>query len=167
VIAPIREASEESDLIEQIGDGILMLIAFASLRETLWHACRIVFRLIDLTLAPEPLKIAEQLNRASDPRWSVSVLLVALPLFLITFWMFSARLENNPLLRHGKLFIVVLVLFVLDATVTAVTTIPVLLYGLISDAAILSTILKTTTIAIVYGVLLAYLVGELQKAASP
>jgi hypothetical protein len=113
----MRDASEEGDLIEQIGDGILMLITFAALRETLLHACRIVFRLIDLALSPEPLKIAEQLNRASDPRWSVSVLLVALPLFLIAFRMLSARLENNPLLRHGKLFIVVLVLFVLDAMV--------------------------------------------------
>jgi hypothetical protein len=163
----MRDASEEGDLIEQIGDGILMLITFAALRETLLHACRIVFRLIDLALSPEPLKIAEQLNRASDPRWSVSVLLVALPLFLIAFRMLSARLENNPLLRHGKLFIVVLVLFVLDAMVTAVTTIPVLLFSLISDAAVLSSVLKTTAIAIVYGACLAYLIGELKKAASP
>jgi len=166
VIVPMRDASEESDLAGQIADGALVLVAFASLRVTLWHASVVAFRLIDLALAPEPLTIAEQLNQASDPRWSVSILLVTLPVFLIAFRMLSARLENNPSLHHGKFFVLVLALLVLDTIMTVVTTIPGFLVSFLSETAALSSLLKIATIATVYGAFFAYLVCELRLSVS-
>jgi hypothetical protein len=159
VIVPLREASEENDLAEQIGAGILMLVAFVALRMTLWHAADVIFRLIDLAFAPEPLMIAERLNRASDPRRSVSVLLVALPVFIVAFRMFSKRLDRHPSLLHGKLLVVALALFVLDTTIVALTTIPAFLFNLISDAAALPNLFKIVAFSTVYGALLAFLWG--------
>jgi hypothetical protein len=145
---------------------VLCWLRFLRCARRFGTSARFFFRLIDLSLAREPLLLAEQLHSGSDPRWSVSVLLVTLPLFLVSFWMLSTRLERSASLRHGKLYISALALPVLSAIFTIVTTIPVFLFALFSDTAILSNLLKIAAVASVYGVFLGYLIGELRRAAS-
>jgi hypothetical protein len=166
VNAPPRHAAEDNDLIVQIGDALLMLVTFGALRETLQHANYILFRLIDLALAGEPLALAEQLNRGTDPLWSVSTLMVTLPLSLVAFRIFSTRLERSPSLGHGKMFIFLLVLLVLDTIIVIAGSIPALLFTVIAGADVLPSLLKTASVAVVRGCFLTYLVSELRWAAS-
>jgi hypothetical protein len=165
VVAPKRNAREETDFVEQVGYGVLVLVTFASLRATVWHSSHILFRLIDLASAPEPLLIAERLHRASDPRWSVSVLLVTLPVFLAGFWVFTAHFRSNSSVARGKFLILVLAALLLDSLVILVSTTSVFLFTLMSDTPTLPNLLKIVTTATVYGALLAYLVGEMRRAA--
>lgn len=158
-------ALKDTDFVEQVGYGVLVLVTFASLRATVWHANHILFRLIDLALAPEPLLIAERLHRASDPRWSVSVLLVALPVFLAGFWMLTPRSGSGSLIARGKFLILVLAAFLLDSLVILVSTTSIFLFMLMSDTPALPSLLKIAATATVYGALLAYLVGEMRRAA--
>ena len=164
MIAPARDISKETDLIEQIGDVVLIVIAFAALRATLSNACSIGFHLVDLAMAPEPLAIAQQAYRAADPRWNVSVLIVSLPIFLIAFWKLSARLDANPAIHRSKFFLVVLALLFLDTALVATTTIPSFLFGVISDFPIAPALFKIAIVVVIYGAFLVYLLDELRKA---
>jgi len=86
---------DQTDFAGHVRFGLLVLVTLFSLRVVMWHAAGVALRLIDLALSPGPLLIAERLNESSDPRWSVSVLLVALPLFLGGFAILAPRLEEN------------------------------------------------------------------------
>lgn len=160
-----RNAFDETDIVQQIGYGVLVLVTFASLRPVAWHANRVLFRLIDLAFAPEPLMVAERLQRASDPRWSVSVLLVTLPVFLAGFWILAARLRRGSSAVSGKFLIFVLAALFLNSFVILVTTTSIFLFTMMLDAPAAPNLLKIVTTTVVYGVLLGYLVGEMRRTS--
>jgi hypothetical protein len=164
--APAREGPKQSDLIEQIGDGVLIVIAFAALRTTLSEVCSIGFHLIDLAMAPEPLATAQQAYRAADPRWNVSALIVSLPIFLIAFWKLAARLDANAAIHRSKFFLIVLALLFLDTARVAATTIPSFLFGVISGFPIAPALFKIAIVVMIYGFFLVYLLDELRKAGA-
>ena len=73
------------------------------MRTAIWHATGVALRLIDLALSSQPLLTAERLNESSDPRWNVSVLLIALPLFLGGYAILAHSLEEDlPVARRAK-----------------------------------------------------------------
>jgi hypothetical protein len=60
--------SIETNWAAHVGDGILMLAAFGSLRATLSLNTSIGFRMIDLAYFPGSRTLALEMNRGSDPR---------------------------------------------------------------------------------------------------
>jgi hypothetical protein len=164
LLAPAREGPKESDLVEQIGDVVVLAIAFAALRSILGNSCVIGFHLVDLAMAPESSLVAQRAYRAGDPGWNVSVLIVALPIFLIAFWKLAARLEANAAIHRNKLFLIVLALLFVDTAMVAVTTIPSFLFEVISGTSMASALFKMAIVVVLYGAFLAYLLDELRKA---
>ena len=156
---------DQADFAGHIRFGLLVLVTLFSLRVVLWHAATVALRLIDLALSSEPLLIAERLNETSDPRWSVSVLLVALPVFLGSFATLAPRLEHDLPVARSWILIVGLALLFLDTLVGLLGADLISIFALTSERSTDATLLKMATTTLVLGAVLGYTGWEISVAA--
>jgi hypothetical protein len=156
---------DQADFAGHVRFGLLVLVTLFSLRVVIWHAAGVALRLIDLALSPGPLLIAERLNESSDPRWSVSVLLVALPLFLGGFAILAPRLEQNLPAVRSQILIAGLALLFLDTLVGLLGADLMSIFTLTSERSTDAVLLKMATTTLVLGAVLGYAGWEISQAA--
>ncbi len=159
-----QRTSIEIDWVAQVGDGILMLAAFGTLRATLSLSAAIGFRLIDLSYFPGSWTLAMEMNRSSDPRQALSALVVMLPVFLASYWLLCRRLNDNEDLAHGKMHVIVLGLFCLDTLFGAGLSIPGFVYAIIAGETPEPALVKLAIALAAYGFLLGFFGVQLRKA---
>jgi hypothetical protein len=156
--------SIEANWADHVGDGILMLAAFGSLRATLSLTASIGFRIIDLAYFPGSRALALEMNRGSDPTFGLSVLVVAVPLFLTTYWLLCRRLDDNWSLAHSRLHVIILGLFCLDTLFAAARSIPFFVYAILTGQSPEPHIAKLVVAIAAYGFLLGHFALQLRKA---
>lgn len=159
-----QRTSLETDWAGQVGDGILMLAAFATLRATVTLSAGIGFRLVDLGYFQGSWTLAMEMNRASDPRGALSALVVMLPLFLVSYWMLCRRLNDNWELAHGRLHVIVLGLFCLDTLFGAALSVPGFVFAIVAGETPEVQVAKLLIALGAYGFLLGFFGTQLQKA---
>jgi hypothetical protein len=156
--------SIETNWAAHVGDGILMLAAFSSLRETLSLTASIGFRMIDLAYFPGSRTLALEMNRGSDPRFGLSVLVVAAPLFLATYGLLCRHLNGDWSLEHSRLHVIILGLFCLDTLFAAARSIPFFVYAILMGQSPEPHIAKLVVAVAAHGFLLGYFALQLRKA---
>ena len=156
---------DQADFAGHVKFGLLVLVTLFSLRVVIWHAAGVALRLIDLALSSEPLLIAERLNQSSDPRWNVSVLLVALPLFLGRFAILAPRLEEDLPVARSRILIAAMALLFLDTLVGLLGAELISIFTLTSERSTDAALLKMATTTLILGAVLGYTGWEISRAA--
>jgi hypothetical protein len=165
-LAPRRYArSDKGDFAGHVGFGLLVLVTLFSLRVAIWHATSITLHLIDLALSSEPLLTAERLNEGADQRWSVSVLVIALPLFLGGFAILAHRLEDDLPIARSRILIAGLALLFLDTLVGLLGADLMSIFNLTSERSMDAALLKMTATTLILGAVLGYAGWEISRAA--
>ena len=156
---------DQADFAGHVRFGLLVLVTLFSLRVAVWHAASVTLRLIDLTLSSAPLLTAERLNENSDPRWNVSVLLVALPLFLGGFAMLAPRLEENLSVVRSRILIAGMAVLFLDTLVGLLGADLISIFTLTSERSMDAALLKMAATTLILGAVLGYTGWEITRAA--
>lgn len=157
--------SEQFDFAGHVGFALLVVVTLFSLRVLIWHATSVAQRLIDLALSSQPLLTAERLNVHSDPRWSVSVLLVALPVFLAGFAILAPRLEQGLSVGRSRILIAGLALLFLDTMAGLLGVELISVFTLTTECSMDAALLKMATTTLMLGAVLAYTAWEISGAA--
>ncbi|MGA2485634.1 MAG: hypothetical protein ABSF49_06570 [Roseiarcus sp.] len=141
-----------------------MVVTLFSLRVAIWQATSIVLHLIDLALSTQPLLTAERLNEGADQRWSVSVLVVSLPLFLGGFAILAHRLEQDLPVARAWILIAGLALLFLDILAGLLSADLMSILNLTSELSMDAAMLKLTATTLILGAVLGYAGWEISKA---
>ena len=165
-MAPRRYArSDSADLAGHVGFGLLVLVTLISLRVAIWRATSIILHLIDLALSSEPLPTAERLSEGADQRWSVLVLVVALPIFLGGFAILAHRLEEELPVARFRILIAGLALLFLDTLVGLLGADLTSMLNLMSEPSMDAALLKMTATTLILGAVLGYAGWEIARTA--
>jgi len=156
--------SNQADFAGHIGFGLLVVVTLFSLRVAIWQATSIVLHLIDLALSTQPLLTAERLNEVADQRWSVSVLVVSLPLFLGGFAILAHRLEQDLPVARAWILIAGLALLFLDTLAGLLSADLMSILNLTSELSMDAAMLKLTATTLILGAVLGYAGWEISKA---
>ncbi len=156
--------SNQADFAGNIGFGLLVVVTLFSLRVAIWQATSIVLHLIDLALSTQPLLTAERLNEVADQRWSVSVLVVSLPLFLGGFAILAHRLEQDLPVARAWILIAGLALLFLDTLAGLLSADLMSILNLTSELSMDAAMLKLTATTLILGAVLGYAGWEISKA---
>jgi len=156
--------SNQADFAGHIGFGLLVVVTLFSLRVAIWQATSIVLHLIDLALSTQPLLTAERLNEGADQRWSVSVLVVSLPLFLGGFAILAHRLEQDLPVARAWILIAGLALLFLDTLAGLLSADLMSILNLTSELSMDAAMLKLTATTLILGAVLGYAGWEISKA---
>jgi len=156
--------SNQADFAGNIGFGLLVVVTLFSLRVAIWQATSIVLHLIDLALSTQPLLTAERLNEGADQRWSVSVLVVSLPLFLGGFAILAHRLEQDLPVARAWILIAGLALLFLDTLAGLLSADLMSILNLTSELSMDAAMLKLTATTLILGAVLGYAGWEISKA---
>lgn len=156
--------SNQADFAGHIGFGLLVVVTLFSLRVAIWQATSIVLHLIDLALSTQPLLTAERLNEGADQRWSVSVLVVSLPLFLGGFAILAHRLEQDLPVARAWILIAGLALLFLDILAGLLSADLMSILNLTSELSMDAAMLKLTATTLILGAVLGYAGWEISKA---
>jgi hypothetical protein len=165
-LIPRRHArSDEAEFAGHVGFGLIVVVTLIALRTAIWHATGVALRLIDLALSSQPLLTAERLNESSDPRWNVSVLLIALPLFLGGYAILAPRLEEDLPVVRARILIAGLALLFLDTLAGLLGADLISIFTLTSERSMDAALLKMATTTLLLGALLGYAGWEISQAA--
>ena len=156
--------SNQAAFAGHIGFGLLVVVTLFSLRVAIWQATSIVLHLIDLALSTQPLLTAERLNEGADQRWSVSVLVVSLPLFLGGFAILAHRLEQDLPVARAWILIAGLALLFLDILAGLLSADLMSILNLTSELSMDAAMLKLTATTLILGAVLGYAGCEISKA---
>ena len=149
--------SKQSGFAGDVGFGLLVLVALLSLRVAIRHAIGIALHLIDLALSSQPLLTAERLNENADQRWSVSVLVISLPVFLGGFAILAHRLEEDLPIARSRILIAGFALLLLGADVMSI-------FDLADAGSMDAALLKMTATTLILGAVLGYAGWEISRA---
>ena len=141
-------------------EAFLYLVLFTTLYIAAYALGKLCFDFIEQAF-PDPLHSSG--NSARSIRWSMSLLIVALPIFLFTTYRVRRLLEEDPTkagsptrkwLTYIALFIAVAFLFGDFAT---------LVFGVLGGELTLRFILKVTTVAVIAGAIFSYYLYDLKR----
>ena len=156
--------SDKVDVADLVGFGLLVVVTLASLRFAIWRITSIVAHLIDLALSSEPMLTAERLNEGADQRWSVTVLVVALPLFLGGYAILAARLDDNLSIARSRVLIVGLGLLFVDTLVGLLGADFISIFNLMDAPSMDAAMTKIAATTLILGAVLAYAGWEISQA---
>ncbi len=156
--------SKQSGFAGDVGFGLLVLVALLSLRVAIRHAIGIALHLIDLALSSQPLLTAERLNENADQRWSVSVLVISLPVFLGGFAILAHRLEEDLPIARSRILIAGFALLFLDTLVGLLGADVMSIFDLADAGSMDAALLKMTATTLILGAVLGYAGWEISRA---
>jgi len=141
------------------------LILFAALYAAAFSLGALVFELIDRSF-PDPLEIqSPNFMRASDDRirWDISIIIVAFPLFFLTFRAVTRAVAKDPTKRASRprKWLTYLTLFVAGMALVGDTA--VLIYNMLGGELTIRFLLKVATIAIIAGGMFSYFILDMRK----
>lgn len=156
--------SKKADFAGHVGFGLLVLVTLFSLRVAIWRVIGIALHLIDLALSAQPLLTAERLNESADQRWSVAVLVIALPVFLGGFAVLAHRLEDDLPVVRFRILIAGLALLFLDTLVGLLGADFMSIIDFADARSMDAALLKTTATTLILGAVLGYAGWEISRA---
>jgi hypothetical protein len=157
-------SSKQADFAGHVGFALLVLVTLFSLRVAIAHVTSIGLHLIDLALSSQPLLTAERLNESADQRWSVTVLVITLPLFLGGFAILAHRIEEDLPIARSWILIAGLALLFLDTLVGLLGADLMSILNLTSERSMDAALLKLAATTLVLGAVLAYSGWEILQA---
>lgn len=138
------------------------LILFAALYATAASIGALIFELIDRRF-PDPLsKISIQLSNGSI-RWDMSWIIVAFPLFIVTFRSVTRAITADPTKRASRprKWLTYLTLFVAGAFLVGDAA--TLVYNALGGELTIRFVLKVATIAVIAGGIFSFFLGEMRQ----
>ncbi len=156
--------SDKADFAGLLGFGLLVVVTLLSLRVAIWRVTSIAAHLIDLALSSEPMLTAERLNEGADQRWSVSVLVLALPVFLGGYAILAARLEENLPVARSRVLIAGLALLFLDTLVGLFSADFISIFNLMDAPSMDAAMAKMAATTLILGAVLGYAGWEISRA---
>lgn len=144
------------------GEVFLYLIMFAALYDTAFSLGSMAFQFIDRAL-PDPARADQWNNFASEVRWDVSSLLVAFPLFLVTFRSANKSIAANPARRGSRprKWLTYLTLFV--AALVLAGDLITLVYNVLGGELAIRFALKVAVIAAIAGSVFLYFLTDIRR----
>ena len=141
----------------------IYLILFSALYVAAYHIGALVFELIDRRF-PDPLQ-NQYLARTSDDRirWNVSAIVVAFPIFILTFRAVTRAIASDPARRlsRPRKWLTYLTLFV--AGVSLVGDVTFLVYNALGGELTARFLLKVATIGIIAGGIFAFFLADMRQ----
>jgi hypothetical protein len=140
------------------------LILFAALYAAAFHVGSLLFALID-RIFPDPLQNYSYVVRSADEqiRWSISVIVVALPIFVFTFRAMTRALARDPTKRASRprKWLTYLTLFFVS--ILLIGDMSVLVYNVLGGELTIRFLLKVVTIAIIAGGTFGFFLFDIRK----
>jgi Domain of unknown function (DUF5671) len=140
------------------------LVLFAALYAAAYNTGALLFQVID-RIFPEALQNQSYWPRLSDDhiRWNVSVIVVAFPLFFLTFRSVTRTIARDPTKRASRprKWLTYLTLFV--AGVALVGDLVVLVYNVLGGELTVRFILKVLTVAVIGGGIFTFFLSDMRK----
>lgn len=143
------------------------LTLFAALYASAYNLAALAFDFIDRAF-PDALETSFALSyRATAIRWSVSVLIVAFPLFLFTFRAVSRAIERDPTKRGSRprKWLTYLTLFI--AGVSLAGDLMALVYNALGGELTVRFGLKVVTVAVIAGGTFTFFLTDMRKEEKP
>lgn len=138
-------------------DAFLYLLLFGALYASAFHLGNVMFQLVNLGF-PDPTWANPDFVYQSL-RWSISTLLVALPLFIGTVWHETRTATERPERRGSAMRMWLLYFTLLVATGVLIGDLIALIHNVISGGDTLAFYLKALIVAVIAGAVLLYCRG--------
>ena len=141
------------------------LVLFATLYAAAYHMGALLFALTD-RFFPDPLRNTSRLALDIEIRWDISVLLVAVPIFVLTFRAVTHALMSDPTKRasRARKWLTYLTLF--GASVVLVGDVSTLIYNVLGGELTIRFLLKVVTVALIAGSIFGYFLNDIRKEES-
>ena len=144
------------------------LILFAALFAAAYAVGALLFELIDRAF-PEALQNQTYWRHFSDDRirWHISVIVIAFPLFFLTFRSVMRAIASDPTKRESRprKWLTYLTLFV--AGVALLGDMTALVYNVLGGGLTVRFFLKVLTVAVIGGGIFAFFLNDMRKEERP
>ena len=147
------------------GFGLLVAITLTSLHFAIWRIAVIAGHLIDIVTSSRPLLIAERLSESSDQRWSVTVLVATLPLFLGGYAVLASRLEEGRPSARSRILMGGMALLFLDLAAGLFSFDFSSIVDLAAQRSLDAGVLKIVATTLIVGAVLGYAGWEVARAS--
>ena len=146
-------------------ETFLYLVMFAALYACAWNVGSIAFEIIDQAFL-DPMQTGYY-SFAENIRWNLSSLIVAFPLFLLTFRLITGNIAKDPSQRDSRprKWLTYLTLFIV-AVILAGDVIG-LLYRTLGGELTIRFVLKVLTVGIIAGGVFTYFLSNMRKEEKP
>ena len=135
-------------------DAFLYLLLFGALYSSAFHLGNVFFQLVNLAY-PDP-SWADPEFLYTSLRWSISTLVVAIPLFFSTAWRETKTAVVRPERRASAMRMWLLYFTLLLATAVLIGDLIALIYNVISGGDTVAFYLKALIVAVIAGGVLLY-----------
>ena len=144
-------------------EAFLYLLLFTTLYGFAFSLGSLLFNVIDLTITdPDASEYARE-RAIGGIQWSVSWLIVSLPVFIYMTWFTNRDIQRDPTKHASKTrrWLTYLTLFIAAAVI--IGDLANVLYNLISGGLTMRFVLKVLTIGLIAGVVFVYYLRDLRK----
>jgi hypothetical protein len=144
-------------------EAFLYLLLFILLGVVACHLGGLLFVLVDMFLPPDVVLPYMRSAAGNGVRWTVSALVVALPLFLLLSWRLAGARRRNPAMQGSRIrkWLTYLTLVVTASTI--VGDLIALVYNFLAGELTLRFLLKAVVIAAIAGVIFFYYVRDAER----